>query len=656
MIPRQSMQTTKKQAAKSLSDDLDIGCGAQFCDPQPDRAIPGFRLTLACSTLRCTLRFIAPPSVFSLLLAVTILTGCSPPGPQAVLDGKKLLERGDYVQAIEELRTATQFLPTNALAFSYLGLAFHQAGQPAEAERAYLRALALDHDLTEVHYNLGCLLLSQSNKLDQAKAELTTYTLRRPNSSQGWLKLGETQLRSRELTAAEKSLNEALKLDPQDPEVLTTLGLARYQRKRANEAAQYFNKALKEQPNYGPALLNLAIVAQQELNNPQLALQKYQEYLSLKPAPANAQAVNAIVRQLEQELNPPPREPATNLAVVARTNALKAPAPELAHAPGIPKPPATNASHAPVASKTDLATNVPKSTSPTNLQKSVPVTNTAPAENVELVKLGSEPVIKPAEDLASAPAQTRPPEVQAATEGQSASAPTEAKSQKRGFFQRINPINLFARDGKSPSNPAPTMASAATEPTDQTQTTAAGPVSVPDVDPRKFPRYAYRTPEKPTSGDRGLAEMAFSQGVREQQAQHLPQAIQAYRRAAQLDPGFYDAHYNLGLAAAQNGNLPLALAAYETALAIEPESLDARYNFGLVLKQAGYVLDAVAEFEKILAKYPNEGRTHLALGNLYAQQLQEPAKARQHYMAVLAVAPQSPQAGAIRYWLTDHPR
>jgi len=123
-----------------------------------------------------------------------------------------------------------------------------------------------------------------------------------------------------------------------------------------------------------------------------------------------------------------------------------------------------------------------------------------------------------------------------------------------------------------------------------------------------------------------------------------------------LDPGFFDAHYNLGLAAYENGNFPLALAAYETALAIEPESLDARYNFGLVLKQAGYVADAVKEFEKILSKFPNDGRTHLALGNLYAQQLQEPSKARQHYLAVLAVAPQSPQAGAIRYWLTDHPK
>jgi tetratricopeptide (TPR) repeat protein len=132
--------------------------------------------------------------------------------------------------------------------------------------------------------------------------------------------------------------------------------------------------------------------------------------------------------------------------------------------------------------------------------------------------------------------------------------------------------------------------------------------------------------------------------------------VQSYRRATKLDPSFYDAQYNLALAAAESGNLPLSLLAYETALAIEPESLDARYNFGLGLKQAGYVLDALTQFDNILSRFPNDGRTHLALGNIYAQQLQDPLKARQHYLAVLAVAPQSPQAGAIRYWLSDHPR
>ena len=648
------MQTTKKQAAKMLT----------HFQPEPRatpgqtriaRVVAGFRLAFACPALRHLFKTLS--GVFAILFGVAFLMGCGPPGPQAVLDGKKLLEQGDFAQAIEELRTGTQLLPTNALAYSYLGLALHQAGQPAEAERAYLRALALNHDLTEVHYNLGCLWLSQSNKLDQAKAELTTYVLRRPNSAPGWVKLAEAQLRSRELTAAEKSLGEAFKLDPQDPEVLTTMGLARYQRKRAGEAAQYFNKALKEQPNYRPALLNLAIVAQQELNDPHLALRMYQQYASLKPAPENIQAVNAIVGQLEQELNPPQREPATNLAVqVNHTNAPKAHPPELTQSPSIAKPPPTNAAHTPVVSKPEMATNVAKDPGTTNLQRTPPIANSAPAENVELVKLGSEPVIKPAEDLGTTSAPPHPAEVQASNQSPSNSAAIDSKPSKRGFFQRINPINLFSRDGKSSTDVAPLMASTATGSIDQPQKSTFSPASTPGLEPRKFPRYAYRYPDKPGAGDRGLSELAFAQGVREQRAQHLAQAIQDYRHAAQLDPGFYDAHYNLGLAAAENGNLPLALAAYETALAIEPESLDARYNFGLVLKQSGYVLDAVAEFEKILARYPNDGRTHLALGNLYAQQLQEPSKARPHYLAVLSVAPQSPQAGAIRYWLTDHPR
>src|SRR4029077_17222885 len=112
--------------------------------------------------------------------------------------GKALLEDGQFVQAIEKLRAATVLLGmTNAQAYNYLGLAYHQAGQAADAERAYQRALALNRDLAEARYNLGCLLLEE-NKLEPAKAELTAYTLRRSNAPEGWLKLGTIQLRSSE--------------------------------------------------------------------------------------------------------------------------------------------------------------------------------------------------------------------------------------------------------------------------------------------------------------------------------------------------------------------------------------------------------------------------------------------------------------------------
>jgi hypothetical protein len=69
------------------------------------------------------------------------LAGCTPPGPRALLKGRELLEKGDYVHALAELKTATTLLPTNAHAWNYLGLAYHHAGQPDEAQKAYQRAL-----------------------------------------------------------------------------------------------------------------------------------------------------------------------------------------------------------------------------------------------------------------------------------------------------------------------------------------------------------------------------------------------------------------------------------------------------------------------------------------------------------------------------------
>ena len=146
----------------------------------------------------------------------------------------------------------------------------------------------------------------------------------------------------------------------------------------------------------------------------------------------------------------------------------------------------------------------------------------------------------------------------------------------------------------------------------------------------------------------------FAQGVQAQKADRLTEAIRAYRRATQLDPAYYDAYYNLGLASTAAGNLSQAVAAYENALAIRPDSVDARYNFALVLKQSNHPLDAADQLEKILAAYPNEPRAHLALGNLYSQQLQQPAKAREHYLRLLELDPQSRQAGAILFWLKEN--
>src|SRR5579871_1818997 len=96
-------------------------------------------------------------SVWAMLLLAAVLTGCTPAGPSALLDGKRLIEQGKYEAAIERLKTATELMETNALAWNYLGLAYHHANHPDRAIEAYEKALKRNPDLLEVHYDLGCV-------------------------------------------------------------------------------------------------------------------------------------------------------------------------------------------------------------------------------------------------------------------------------------------------------------------------------------------------------------------------------------------------------------------------------------------------------------------------------------------------------------------
>src|ERR1017187_814816 len=195
---------------------------------------PTRMLAIKNRALRCAMHFLA--------LAV-VISGCAPPGPRALLAGKKLMDRGDYPGAVEKLKTATTLLATNAAAWNYYGVALQHAGQPADAAQAYQNALKFNRDLVEAHYNLGCLRLEQ-NQPDAARTEFTAYTLRRNNTPEGWLKLGAAKLKLHDLLPAEKSFSTALSLNQNNAEALNGLGLARVEGGRPQDAAKFFSAAI----------------------------------------------------------------------------------------------------------------------------------------------------------------------------------------------------------------------------------------------------------------------------------------------------------------------------------------------------------------------------------------------------------------------------
>jgi tetratricopeptide (TPR) repeat protein len=610
---------------------------------------------LRTKKLLCNLLFFC-----GLVLAAVGLTGCGEPGPKALQEGDRFVQAGHFAEAVGQLKIATAQVPisTNAPAWNVLGLAYHGNQQPVEALKAYQKALLLDYKLAEPHFNLGCLYLEQ-NKPVEAVDELVTFTALKPKVADGWLKLATAQWRLRRLDAAEKSFKTALALQTRNPEAWNGLGLIALQRKRPLDAQSAFHSALAQQSNYAPALLNLAVVAHQHLNNRSVALQQYRDYLALKPRPANWELVEATAHQLELELTQPARP---------LTNAPAQTAPKT-------NPPAAGTNLSLVVTQKNISTGavaklLERASPPaaTNGIKAAPATTTAStpvgtgkSTPIEVTRLPEELKVKtPQDNLAASPqpgtksTELATPTDPAPTLVAKSNPETQATTNKPGFFKRLIPFRSKPKTEKAsepslnqkPSRPVTQMAAITNSVTPENALPAAPP---------PMPRYAYQAPPKPTPGNRNDAERFFVQGLKAQREGRRLDAISAYRAATKSDPAYFDAYYNLGLAAYEIGDWKQSLSAYENALAVSPESLNARYNFALALREAKFPLDAAGQWELVLDAKPAETRAHLALANLYAQQLNDRKRAREHYLKVLELEPAHPQAATIRYWLAGNP-
>ena len=568
-------------------------------------------------------------SVWSAVLFVAlilVISGCTPAGPRALLKGKKYLDRGDYADAVAQLKTATDLLSTNAAAWNYYGVALQRAGQPDDAVNAYHRALELDRDLLEARLNLGTLFLEQ-NKPDAAKTEFTACTLRRPNDANAWLKLGSAQLKLGEIVPAERSFSAVLALKTCEAEAYNGLGLARIQRNKPIEAAKFFTAAVQARPDFAAAILNLATVNQQFLHDNKTALENFRAYLAITPKPAHWDEVNSFVQSLEQASTPV--AVATPVAPVVKSN------PPVVATITEPKPQTKNSS-LPV---TRPAQSPHAQTTPKPAPVAPAPVHAAPAAPVQVVQVAPAPKIVTSPTGAEQPVQELPvPEP----------APKPSLWHKLfGATPDNSGSTKIVPNGVTPL-PGETVAPAATE-----KKVVAPVVIIPPAP--DFPRYNYLSPGRPQAGDRRAAAGAFTQARMAEQNENWAEALQAYRQAAALDPSWFEAQYNAGVIAHRLRNYSSALTSYETSLAIQPDSVDARYNFALALKAAGYASDAADQLKKILSANPGEVRAHLALANLCAQSLRDPAQARQHYLKVLELDPKNPQTSDIRFWLAANP-
>jgi tetratricopeptide (TPR) repeat protein len=506
--------------------------------------------------------------LLSLLAVAVILVACAPPGPRALVRGQKLIEAGNFAAAVAELQTATTLLPTNAAAWNYLGVAYHRSGQWTNAVQAYSQALLFDRDLMEVRFNLGCLWLEQE-RWDNARSEFTAYTLRRPNEAEGWLKLGSVQLRTRD-AAAEKSFREALRVEANNVEAWNGLGMYFAQRNRGREAADTFAAALKRQPNYAPALLNLATVLQQQLNDRSGALQRYREYLALQPRPADWASVNALVQALTPPaVVPPPATvkptPVTTSSVATVSNSRPAPSAANSLAPAQP------VVSIPVRSNPPSAAPVIRTTPP-------PVTAPRPAPTTPPV-VATKPTAEPAPKPVSKP---EPEPIRA--------APIVSAPKVAPVVQPTNPIVVL-------------------------------PGAVDDLANRKAAQQALARGQQAQRGkkyaeaiqfyrravllDKDYFEAHYLLGLAGFQTRNFQLALSSWEAALALRPDSADARYNYALALKADNRFQASADELEKLLALHPDEARGHLTLGnLYADQLRDIPRARRHYQRVLQLDP----------------------------------------------------
>ena len=515
------------------------------------------------------------------------------------------------------------------------------------------------------------------------------------NVFQYWLEKGTAEFGAGRIAEAEKSFNKI----PNDARAQNNLGNIAWKEKRNAVAADHFEQAINLDEKNTTALRNLGAVRQELKQYPE-ALEAYRAYHGLVPADSD---IRDLVESLEEYLKPDPipepdpepvaqvepePEPVAQVEPEPEPEPKEEVKPEPVVAEAIPEepepepvvivePPTEEPEPEPVAPEPEVVTVVEPEPLPVPEAKpEEAVTPAEPSEPEPAPVITQVEPAKPAKDWKQRlnpknwfgdddeETTAKPSEPAPETEFGQAETSTEPKSGK-DWKQRMNPVSWFKSDDEEttakpkktksqiswrsntsvPTTPLPSPKPLASASTNAVKVASVLPSAV------AFPRYKYLNPALPNSGDRQVARTYFDDGDGAQKREEWQRAKAAYLEASKADPAWFDARFELGQAAYYTGDTDLALQSFEHALAIKPNDGPARFNFAKSLVQGNYYAAAAAELETFLQFNPDNAQAHFEAGRLYAQELNDVARAAVHYKRVIGLKPGHPQAVTIRYWL-----
>ena len=146
-------------------------------------------------------------------------------------------ERGSYAIALDELRQATAADSSYAPAHGLYGLVYMQLRENENAQDSFDRALRLAPNDPDINHNYGWFLCQTGHEKEGVRHFM--QAVKNPLYAAPWRSYsaaGLCSLRANNTKEAEDFFQRALKLDPDEPAALLKLGEIRYRQGNTDEA------------------------------------------------------------------------------------------------------------------------------------------------------------------------------------------------------------------------------------------------------------------------------------------------------------------------------------------------------------------------------------------------------------------------------------
>lgn len=236
------------------------------------------------------------------LLLLAVFFGCGErTGEKEYNKAMASWKDGDLVRAQGQLEKSIRKLSGNekrSEANNQLGLILWNLGKYDQATEKFSESCRLSSELTGANLNLG-IALYHAGQLEQAEFEFTKILGEQPDHATARAFLGLIYVQRKDWKNASKEITAGLRTGSNSPAGQNALALTELHLSGGSSAAvKRLQQLLIAQPDYAPAIYNLAAINDLWLKKQSAALSGYKKYLALagSDAPQSTAAEQAISR------------------------------------------------------------------------------------------------------------------------------------------------------------------------------------------------------------------------------------------------------------------------------------------------------------------------------------------------------------------------